>query len=142
MRLVLLLMALPLCGQGLDDWGRVRALAPGREVEMQLAGRTKLKGPLVSVDEQSITLAGKSIPKAEVRKVRVRSGSGRGLNAAKGAAIGAGAAAGLVLIALAANGGSDNAGAAVASSLSGGATWGAIIGACFAGYTTVYQAGP
>ncbi|MCX6594745.1 MAG: hypothetical protein NTV70_00070 [Acidobacteria bacterium] len=141
MRLLLLCAALPLLGQGLDDWTRVKGLAAGREVEIYLAAKTKLKGPLVSVDDQSITLAGKSIPKADVRKVRVRSAGGRGLNAAKGAAIGAGVLAGLVLVALLFTNGSDG-GEVLGASSVGGATWGAFIGVFFAGHTTVYQAAP
>lgn len=78
MRFLLLCAALPMFGQGLDDWGRVKGLTAGREVEIYLTAKTKLKGPLESVDDQSITLAGKSIPKAKVRKVRVRSAAGRG----------------------------------------------------------------
>ncbi len=107
MRLPLLCAALPLPGQGLDDWTRVKGLAAGREVEIYLAAKAKLKGPLISVDDQSITVAGKSIPKADVRKVRLRSAGGRGLNAAKGAAIGAGVLASVVLVGLLFTNGSD-----------------------------------
>ena len=90
LRLSLLLVCLlPL---GAQSWDDVRALRPGDHVKVLDDQKSEHQGTLTSVPAEMLNLAeGKgtvAIPRANIRRVQVRSGSRRARNAAIGVAIG------------------------------------------------------
>jgi hypothetical protein len=75
-------------------WNRVQSLKPGEKVEVHRITKKKLRGALVSVASDSITVEVQNlpiaIPRSEIRRLKVESESQRSKNAAIGAGIGAG----------------------------------------------------
>jgi len=75
-------------------WNRVQSLKPGEKVEVHRIKKKKLRGALVSVASDSVTVEVQNlpiaIPRSEIRRLKVESESQRSKNAAIGAGIGAG----------------------------------------------------
>ena len=145
-RLLLLLVAMVLAQPVFAaDWARVVALESGRIVKVESRGKVKTAGVLRGVTADSIrveTRSGeKTIPMAEVTKVRVRSGQARARNGAISGAIAGGiTAGGLTAIVVAMESSVDGEDAALIAGFSllmAGAAAG--VTALFPGYSTVYH---
>ena len=89
MKLTQLLLAASLLCQA-KDWALVKQI-PAQQLVEVVVPKDRISGRLQSVTDDAIVIEtnqqSKSIPKAEIRRVAIRSASGRGKNAAIGAAI-------------------------------------------------------
>lgn len=132
----LFLFTLSLLAQ--SDWSILSSISPGRKVKLKLAGQS-LSGEFQGADADSITIRianqSQSHPKANIRRVALRTPKGRALNAAKGAAIGGaiGAVVGFLIP------GDFVRGETALLLGANGAAYGAGIGALVPGYTTIYR---
>lgn len=124
-----------LFGQAADknDWSSVKALLAGVEVSIETTSGRKLRGPLDSVSDTSVTVSvngrSETVDRADLRKLYSLSKGSRGKGIAIGAAVGAGVGAGVGFGALGATGGSDDTGGVLASFIAVGAGVGAVLGA-------------
>lgn len=138
MRIALMLcIALPLLAQ--SDWNLLSAIQPGQKVKLRLA-KNSIVGKFQRSDANSVTILvfnqELSHEKSTVKRLALRTGKARALNAAKGAGIGAaiGAVVGLFIP------GDFVRGESALLLGANGALYGAGIGALVPGYTTVYRA--
>ncbi len=136
---VALILFLAISAFAQSDWNLVPSIQPGRKIKLKLA-KTSIYGKFQSADASGITiLTNKQEQRHEVRdikRVALRTGKARALNAAKGAGIGGaiGAVVGFFLP------GDFVRGETALLLGANGALYGAGIGALVAGYTTIYRA--
>jgi len=140
---LLLVPAFALAQSAKDSWGNLKQLRAGQKIEVVDTSMKSLRGPLVSVSEEAITLrVGKSqecIERAKVVRVSVRDNSHRARNMLLGSGIlgGIDLAATAVPLGISSNEGTScgACAAAIAAGFGGGAALGAIPGS-----RTVYRA--
>ena len=133
---LLLVPAFALAQSAKDSWGNLKQLRAGQKIEVVDTSMKSLRGPLVSVSEEAITLrVGKSqecIERAKVVRVSVRDNSHRARNMLLGSGILGGIALGVAAIPLGAASNEGNSCpvcvAVIAAGFGGGAGLGAIPG--------------
>jgi uncharacterized protein YcfJ len=129
-----------------SSWDNLNALHPGQGIQIVDTTSQKHTGAFVSVSSTAIVLTqsdgDRTLPKQDVRSVKLTKGGHRLRNTLIGAGIGAGAGAGITAGAWESHGflGGKGAGAAVGAVIGG--FCGAIIGAVLPSHNTIYRASP
>ena len=130
--------------EDIGRWDNLQSLRPGQRIQIVQMDLKSYAGDLLSVSGDGIRFRVKNdertVARADVFRVGLRSGARRGRNALIGAAVGAGLGVAAGAGALAATNGSDSAGAIVATTMTIGAGAGGALGAIPAGYSTLYRA--
>jgi hypothetical protein len=126
------------------DWSRVQSLRTGERVEVHRIKKKKISGTIVAVTFDSVTVEQKgsssTIPKSEIKKLKVESAAQRTNNALIGAGIGvAGGVTTAVILdgALTDGNGTSSAAAALFSAVGGFV--GFLIPIMHRAYRTIYQ---
>ena len=140
---LLLVPAFALAQSAKDSWGNLKQLRAGQKIEVVDTSMKSLRGPLVSVSEEAITLrVGKSqecIERAKVVRVSVRDNSHRARNMLLGSGILGGIALAAAYVPLVASSNEGNSCGVcvvtIVAGFGGGAAFGAIPGS-----RTVYRA--
>ena len=140
---LLLVPAFALAQSAKDSWGNLKQLRAGQKIEVVDTSMKSLRGPLVSVSEEAITLrVGKSqecIERAKVVRVSVRDNSHRARNMLLGSGILGGIAVAATAVPLMAGSNEGNSCPACAAAIAAGFGGGAALGA-IPGRRTVYRA--
>lgn len=126
------------------DWGTLRGVVMGQDVEVRAVGHPMLRGKVTGFSEERVQLRSGNqavtIDRAEVEQVGVRRKSKRLRNALLFGAIGVGVAAAIGLGVVAGTGGSDDVAGVVTLPIALGGAAGAGIGAAMPdGYRLVYR---
>jgi uncharacterized protein YcfJ len=125
-------------------WTNLSALHPGQSIEVTDTAAKMHPGTFLSVSDTAIsfseTSGEKSIPKQDVRSVKLMANKHRLRNTVIGAGVGAGAGAGIVAGTWESGGflGGKGVGAAVGAVIGG--ISGAIVGALLPSHSTIYRA--
>jgi hypothetical protein len=140
---LLLVPAFALAQSAKDSWGNLKQLRAGQKIEVVDTSMKSLRGPLVSVSEEAITLrVGKSqecIERAKVVRVSVRDNSHRARNMLLGSGILGGIALAATAVPLGISGNEGTSCGACAAAIAAGFGGGAALGA-IPGSRTVYRA--
>jgi hypothetical protein len=136
--MVVLGLHLAACAQATAGlWSNLSVVRPGQRVRVVDSSPKPRDGSFRSFSDSAIVVVGKSgefsVPRQDVRSVRLMSGLSRSAHAAIGAAIGAGAGAGI---------GAANSGKGAAIGAFAGAAAGALIGAALPVHNPVVFAAP
>ena len=127
-----------------QSWENLRQLQGGRKVQVVQMNLKSLKGTLLAVSEEAISLRVKqnevTVPRPDVLRVSSLEQSKRLRNLLIGAAVGLGVGLGVSLGALAATGGSDDPGVVIAPAIAIGGGVGAGVGAAIPSHRTIYRA--
>jgi len=127
-----------------DSWANLSALRPGQKIQIVEMNSKKHSGIFVSFSEAAIlyqdAAGGQTIPRQEIRRVKLMENKHRLRNTLIGGAVGAGVGAGIGAGSWENNGylGSKGVGAAVGATI--GAAVGAVIGALVPTHHTIYSA--
>ena len=139
---LLLVPAFALAQSAKDSWGNLKQLRAGQKIEVVDTSMKSLRGPLVSVSEEAITLrVGKSqecIERAKVVRVSVRDNSHRARNMLLGSGILGGIALAATAVPLGISGNEGTSCGACAAAIAAGFGGGAALGA-IPGSRTVYR---
>jgi len=141
---VLLSCSLVALGQApRDSWDNLKGLRPGEKIEVVDASMKMLKGPLVSVSDEAITLqVGKSeqsVARAEVVRVSVRDTSHRTRNMLLGSGIAGGIAIAAAAVPLMINSNEGGSCCVCVAAIAAGFGGGAALGAAIPASRTVYR---
>jgi uncharacterized protein YcfJ len=126
------------------SWANLSRLQPGQKIQVDEVNSKRLSGAFVNVSDSAIALKDatgeQSVPRQDVRSVKLAKGNHRLRNTLIGAGIGAGAGAGVTAAAWEPHGflGGRGVGATVGAVIGGLA--GAIVGAVLPSHDTVYRA--
>jgi hypothetical protein len=134
--LLLLVPGFSLAKSSENNWDNLKELGPGQKIEVVDSKMRTLKGPLISVSDEALSLqVGKSeesIPRANVVRVSVRDTSHRTRNILLASGILGGIALAATAVPLGINGNEGNScpacAAAIVAGFGGGAALGAIPG--------------
>ena len=139
---LLLVPAFALAQSAKDSWGNLKQLRAGQKIEVVDTSMKSLRGPLVSVSEEAITLrVGKSqecIECAKVVRVSVRDNSHRARNMLLGSGILGGIALAATAVPLGISGNEGTSCGACAAAIAAGFGGGAALGA-IPGSRTIYR---
>jgi hypothetical protein len=146
--ILVFVLAMPCAAFGQTDrssWENLSALGAGHKVEVVEMNSKKVSGAFVNFTDAGISLEGaggeQTIPRQDVRRVKLMENKHRLRNTAIGAAIGAAAGAGaLAGLVNGSEGGFNFTAQGAGIGAGAGAVIGAIVGALWPSHQTVYRA--
>jgi hypothetical protein len=146
--ILVFVLAMPCAAFGQTDrssWENLSALGAGHKVEVVEMNSKKVSGAFVNFTDAGISLQGaggeQTIPRQDVRRVKLMENKHRLRNTAIGAAIGAAAGAGaLAGLVNGSEGGFNFTAQGAGIGAGAGAVIGAIVGALWPSHQTVYRA--
>jgi hypothetical protein len=147
LRILIFVLAMPCAAFAQSNqsaWENLSALQAGHKIQVVEMNSKKVSGAFVSVTDTAISLQApggeQTIPRTDVRVVKLMENKHRLRNAAVGAAVGVGVGAGAGAAAGRGNGGFDFAAQGAGIGAAAGGVIGAIVGALLPNHKTVYSA--